>query len=310
STRAKIMLLTFIELLYAFALVLLGAAAASWLWYAHVFRRAAVDSHGNGPPAADAPVRPNESPVQAALDVAVRLHDLTAQVAFDVGEHNNRVQEINDDLTSSKSHDATKVLEVMVNLVQANLHMQQKLTSTEQKLHEQTDRMQTLLAETRTDALTLMANRRAFDDELVKRFAEFHRQGRAFSLTIADVVHFKNFNDTYGHRAGDEVLRNVAKVLRRKMRETDIVARYGGEEFAVIHPGTGLADACKSALRACEAVKNSQFVHDGQSLQVTVSLGVAELMSHENAGETLKRADRAMYASKVAGNNCIHFHDG
>ena len=98
--------------------------------------------------------------------------------------------------------------------------------------------MQTLLAETRTDALTLLANRRAFDDELAKRCAEFRRQGRTFSLTIVDVDRFKNFNDTYGHRAGDEVLRNVAKVLRRKMRETDIVARYGGEEFAIIHPGT------------------------------------------------------------------------
>jgi len=304
------MLLTFIELIYAFALVLLGAVAASWLWYSHVFRRAAVVSQGNGPPAADTSVRLHEPPVQAALDVAVRLHELTAQVAFDVGEHNNRIQEINNELTSSKSHDATKILEVIVSLVDANLHMQEKLTSTEQKLHEQTDRMQTLLAETRTDALTLLANRRALDDELVKRFAEFRRQGRIFSLTVVDVDRFKNFNDTYGHRAGDAVLRSVAKVLRRTTREIDLVARYGGEEFAIIHPGTGLADACKSALRACEAVEKSHLVHEGKSFQVTVSFGVAEILTNENASETLKRADAAMYASKEAGRNCVHFHDG
>jgi len=299
-----------IDLLYAFASGLLGAAGASWLWYSHVRRQAAVATQRKNPQAADAGDRLQKLAAQMAADFAVRLNELVAQVAFDVGQHSSQVEEINEELTSSKSHDSTKVLSVVVKLVEANQHMQEKLASTEQKLREQTDRMQTLLAETRTDALTLLANRRAFDDELVKCFAEFRRQGRAFSLTVVDVDHFKNFNDTYGHRAGDEVLRNVAKVLRRKMRETDTVARYGGDEFAIIHPGTSLADACKSALRACEAVKNSQFVHDGQSLQVTVSLGVAELMSHENPGETLKRADRAMYASKVAGNNCIHFHDG
>ena len=200
-----------------------------------------------------------------AVDFAVRLHELVTQVAFDVGEHTSQVQEINDQLASFKGHDSTKVLEVVVKLVEANQQMQEKLASTEEKLREQTDRMQTLLAETRTDALTLLANRRAFDDEIVKRAAEFRRQGRSFSLTIVDVDHFKKFNDTYGHRAGDEVLRNVAKVLRRKMRETDMVARYGGEEFAIIHPGTSLADACNSALRACEAMEKSQFVHEGNT---------------------------------------------
>ena len=245
-----------------------------------------------------------------AADFAVRLHELVTQTAFDVGEHNSQVQDINVQLTSSKGHDLTKVLDVVVKLVEANEKMQDKLSSTEQKLREQTDQMQTLLAETRTDALTLLANRRAFDDEMVKRLAEFRRQGRAFSLTVVDLDHFKNINDTYGHRAGDEVLRNVAKVLRRKMRETDMVARFGGDEFAIIHPGTGLADACKSAQRACEAIKSYPFVHEGQNLQVTVSIGVANLLSEENAGETLKRADTAMYASKEAGRNCIHFHDG
>ncbi|MGO9115308.1 MAG: GGDEF domain-containing protein [Thermoguttaceae bacterium] len=303
------MLPTIINLFYAFASGLLGAAAASWLWYSHVRRHTAAASPGNSP-AADAAVRIHKLATQAAFDFMVRIHELATQVAFDVGEHNSQVQEINEELTSSKSHDSAKVLDVVVKLVEANQRMQEKLTSTEQKLHEQTDQMQTLLAETRTDALTLLANRRAFDGELVKRFAEFRRQGRIFSLTVVDVDHFKDFNDTHGHRAGDEVLRNVAKVLRRKMRETDMVARYGGEEFAIIHPGTGLADACKSALRACEAIENHQFAHDGKSFHVTVSLGVAEVLTNENAVDTLRRADDAMYAAKQDGRNCVHFHDG
>jgi diguanylate cyclase len=280
------------------------------LWYSHIRRQATAASPGNSATAAEAAIRVHKLATQAAFDYMVRLHELATQVAFDVGEHNSQVQELNQELASSKKHDWAEVLGVVVKLVEANQHMQEKLTSTEQKLHNQTDQMQTLLAETRTDALTLLANRRAFDDELVKRFAEFRRQGRTFALTVVDVDHFKNFNDTHGHRAGDEVLRHVAKVLRRKMRETDMVARYGGEEFAIIHPGTGMADACKSAVRACEAIENHQFVHEGKSFRVTVSLGVAEVRSNESAIETLKRADSAMYASKSDGRNCVHFHDG
>ncbi len=245
-----------------------------------------------------------------AVDFATRLHELVTQAAFNVGEHSSRVQEINRELKSSPSQESTKVLDVVVKLVEANQQMQDKLARTEQKLHEQRDQMQTLLTETRTNALTLLANRRAFDDELNKRAAEFRRQGRSFALTIVDVDHFKEFNDVYGHRAGDEVLRSVAKLLRRKMRETDMVARYGGEEFAIIHPGTSVLDACSSALRACEAIEKSSFVYEGNNLHVTVSLGLAEILSNETANGMLKRADSAMYAAKEAGRNCVYLHDG
>ncbi len=231
-------------------------------------------------------------------------------MASDVGAHNSQIQEINAELTSSKSPDSARLLEVVVKLVEANQHLQEKLASTEQKLGEQTERMQTLLAETRTDALTLLANRRAFDDELAERFAEFRRQGRTFSLTVVDVDRFKNFNDAYGHRAGDELLRNVSKLLRRNLRETDLVARYGGDEFAIVQPDTDLASACESARRACATIENYPFSYDGKRLRVTASLGVAEVQSDEDAAETVKRADEAVYASKNAGRNCVHVHDG
>ena len=107
-----------------------------------------------------------------------------------------------------------------------------------------------------------------------------------------------------------KLLRSVAKLLRRKMRETDIVARYGGDEFAIIHPDANLAGACKSAQRACESIAKHSFAHDGKTLRVTVSLGVAEVQRNEDVAETVKRADDAMYASKEAGRNCIHFHNG
>ena len=90
---------------------------------------------------------------------------------------------------------------------------------------------------------------------------------------MADVDHFKKFNDRHGHQAGDKVLRGVAKVLRRKMREMDLVARYGGEEFAIVLPGTNLDNSCRAALRACEGIEKARFRHGTADLQVTVSFG-------------------------------------
>ncbi len=304
------MLLTIVNLLFVFVLGFFGATVASWLWYSHIRRQAVGASNCNRPPAPDTTVRLHKLATQAAVDFAVRLNDLVTQVAVDVGEHNSQVQKINDELASSTSNDSNKILDVVLKLVAANQQMQEKLAATEQKLREQTGQMQTLLAETRTDALTLLANRRAFDDELVKQFAESRRQGGTVSLTVMDVDRLKNVNDTCGHRIGDELLRNLAKVLRHEMRKTDVVARFGGDEFVIIHPGEDLAGACKAARRVCEAIGKYSFVHDGKTLPLTVSVGVAEMLGSESAAETFKRADSAMYVSKETGRNCIHFHDG
>ncbi len=92
---------------------------------------------------------------------------------------------------------------------------------------------------------------------MTRNIAEYRRMGRVFSMIMCDVDHFKTYNDTRGHQAGDDLLQNVAKILRRSMREMDFVARYGGEEFAVILPGTGVNDASKAAMRRGRRSKSS-----------------------------------------------------
>jgi diguanylate cyclase len=198
---------------------------------------------------------------------------------------------------------------VVAKLIEVNQHMQEKLASTEDKLREQAQQIESHAVEARTDALTLLANRWAFDDELARRFAEFRRQGRPFSIIMADVDNFKRFNDTHGHPAGDDMLRAVAKVLRRKMREVDTVTRYGGEEFAIILPGVTRDDACRAALRACQAIEQSQLRREAMELRVTASFGVAEVLPHENAAALVSRVDKALYAAKEGGRNCVHCHD-
>jgi diguanylate cyclase len=195
-------------------------------------------------------------------------------------------------------------------LVEANRHLQQQLASAETKLQAQSRELETHAAEARTDALTGLANRRAFDHELAMRYGEFRRNGAIFSVAMLDVDHFKRFNDMHGHQAGDEVLRNLAKVFRKHAREIDLVARYGGEEFAIIFPRTTLADAIAAAERIRQMVDQATFHFGKAKLHVNVSVGVAELLSSENGERLVQRSDAALYAAKHAGRNSTHWHDG
>ncbi len=127
---------------------------------------------------------------------------------------------------------------------------------------------------------------------------------------LLDVDHFKRFNDTHGHRAGDEALRIVAAVLRGAMRQMDVVTRYGGEEFLVILPSTDIDCATMVAERTRQDIGKTVFRYDGKDLSLTVSIGVAQFASNEHMTRMLERVDRAMYASKEAGRNRTYWHDG
>ena len=248
--------------------------------------------------------------VERAKEVLNRLHDLAANVAADVGAHNSRVEAISDELNAVEEGQSEAVLAAVAKLVEANSQMQQRLASAEEKLQEQKQVIASHAAEARTDALTGVPNRRAFDDMLAKRMAEFVKDQRPASVAMLDVDHFKKFNDTYGHQAGDEVLRGVAQALRRSTRQGDFVARYGGEEFAIILQNAAAADAAMYVDRMRAAVEATRFHFNGQEVQVAASMGVAQLAAGETGPSWVERADTALYASKAGGRNCVHWHDG
>jgi diguanylate cyclase len=245
-----------------------------------------------------------------AREALSRLRDLAARVAADVGEHSHRVEEINEELTAADAHETEAVVAVVAKLVQVNTQMQEQLASAEGKLQEQARQIESHAAEARTDFLTLLANRRAFDDELARLAAESRTSGKTFSLAMLDIDHFKRFNDSYGHQAGDEVLRRISRVLCANAREGDIVARYGGEEIAVLFPATTVDQAQELVERMRESIDLAYFRFSGVSLHVTASLGVAALGPKEDPAELVKRADAALYAAKEAGRNQAHWHDG
>jgi len=154
------------------------------------------------------------------------------------------------------------------------------------------------------DGLTGLYNRRAFDDELRRAFGREDRQHGRLALVLLDIDHFKKLNDTFGHPAGDAVLRHTARVVEQHLRRGDQAARFGGEEFAIILPGTGEGGAVRLAERVREAVEKAQLVFEGARLSVTVSLGAAVWPDDGKDQEALlTAADRALYAAKQAGRN-------
>ncbi|HET7812800.1 MAG TPA: diguanylate cyclase [Candidatus Baltobacteraceae bacterium] len=158
-----------------------------------------------------------------------------------------------------------------------------------------------------TDALTGLANRRAFDESLNREWRRCARSSAPLSLLVIDVDYFKVYNDTYGHVAGDECLRQVAAAIAACAgRSTDVAARYGGEEFAVLLPETALENAAHVADSINRRIWSCAIAHDGSSLgRVTVSIGCASIVpaSGEAPQTLVETADRHLYAAKERGRN-------
>jgi diguanylate cyclase (GGDEF)-like protein len=151
----------------------------------------------------------------------------------------------------------------------------------------------------RTDGLTGVANRRAWDDELPRELARAARSGKRPCVALLDLDHFKAYNDRHGHQAGDRLLKAAAAAWQGKLRKTDLLARYGGEEFGVLLPDCRLDDAMEIA----ERLRIAQP-------EVTCSLGVAAWDGREDAARLVARADRALYAAKAGGRNRCHVDHG
>lgn len=157
-----------------------------------------------------------------------------------------------------------------------------------------------------TDPLTSIYNKRFFLERINEEFSYANRGKQSLSLIIFDVDHFKTFNDTYGHLAGDFVLQHLAGVVSKMTRAGDIFARYGGEEFALILRQADLAPARALAERIRVAVEKDRFEHDGHVFNVTISLGVATYSPNcPNARALIQEADRCLYQAKAAGRNRV-----
>ncbi|MFQ5746944.1 MAG: GGDEF domain-containing protein [Gemmatimonadota bacterium] len=161
---------------------------------------------------------------------------------------------------------------------------------------------------TAIDPLTGLMNRRAFEERLQDEYARARRYGRPISIAMIDIDYFKQFNDTYGHAAGDEALRAVARTIRGRLRKGDVFARYGGEEFVIVLPETPAPEAMSTAslLRRTLASQPVRLHGYRDPVPVTVSIGVASWPEHgTEISRLLDRADDRLYEAKLAGRDRV-----
>ena len=181
-----------------------------------------------------------------------------------------------------------------------------------QQVCEQKKMIESLSEKALRDALTDLPNYRAFQETIEKEVQRGNRYGHNLCLIIVDIDHFKKVNDTYGHLAGDHILKVVAYYLQNALRGSDLIARYGGEEFAIILPETSKSDGLIVAERLRETVASLKIDYEERTMSVTASFGLSNL---QNSGkidksQLIKKADYALYQAKRAGRNkCICFED-
>jgi diguanylate cyclase len=189
---------------------------------------------------------------------------------------------------------------------QENKALEDQLADTNDELGRLKEHLEQVRHDAMTDALTDLANRKAFDEALDRARADAEQRGLPLTLAIMDIDHFKVFNDTWGHQTGDQVIRYVASVIGRAATGARFAARYGGEEFALILPGED-SEAAFGALEAAREEISSRILKRRSTNEdlgaITISIGVAEHRRGDPQASLIERADAALYASKHAGRN-------
>ena len=215
----------------------------------------------------------------------------------------------------TKAEDREQVMKVVESLVKTTHEMrdttkalEDRLALSKTEISNLQQSLEAIRAESLTDPLTGLGNRKYFDRMLETAVTEAVTSGEPLSLMMFDIDHFKSFNDSYGHLTGDQVLRLVGMSLKQSIKGQDITARYGGEEFAVVLPSTALRQALTVADHIRRAVMSKELKKKstGEILgRVTLSVGVAMLRPGEDTDSVIERADACLYTAKRTGRNRV-----
>lgn len=248
--------------------------------------------------------------LETSLEAIMSSVNAASENASDYGE---RLAGLSGDIAQVGSsedlqHLVHKIMADTREVLDKNAELERQLQESSEEVHALRDRLEEVRKESQTDGLTGIANRKLFDRRIREAIAEAEQSDRPLCLLLTDIDHFKVFNDTFGHRVGDEVLRVVARTLKQQVKGRDTPARYGGEEFAVILPDTTLEDAETLAdqIRKAVASKNLRNSRTGQSFgNVTLSIGAALWRRGEGPSAIIERTDAALYSAKHAGRNRV-----
>ncbi len=246
--------------------------------------------------------------------IASELYEDVQKILKSVNEHDreiskggSRLEELSSEVSSN---DIKNILNMIMREVESLKDVNRKFI---RKLEEQRDEIEKLKAELKRakeeaniDPLTGLRNRRSFERALAEFFRDYGKFGYPFSVIVLDLDNFKRINDTYGHMAGDKVLKEIGNILKNYLRAKDVPARTGGEEFAIILPGITKEEAMKVAERLRKVIANYTVDYEGIKINPTASFGVAEVSQGVSSAEdVLKRADENLYKAKSAGKNMV-----
>ena len=260
-----------------------------------------------------------EEGISEAIDIDASLQNVD-KIQTEVGSEVEGIESAvsdNNDLDLLKQIVRTRVERLSTKVASYVTNEKQQLEAAKDKISELTRQTQAMNKEVEglrhqliekqqvlaMDPLTGVANRGGFDKRIEEELARSQRIGFPLSLMLVDIDKFKFVNDTFGHKAGDRVLQTVAKLMAGRLRDTDFIARYGGDEFVILLPGTSADDGKAVALGFCDAVKRCGFHSQGQSVDVTLSIGIAQLQEDDNSEVFFERADIAMYQVKDKGRD-------
>jgi diguanylate cyclase len=240
----------------------------------------------------DAMMKAGVNEIQEAVNEATEISQLKISIQ-------DSLENIKQRLSEQRHHEDQRQRELEMQL----MAMAQHVSSIENESRSLHKRLEEERAQALTDMLTEIANRLAYEQRVVLEYARWQRYKHPLSLILCDVDHFKNINDTYGHKAGDRALKVLAKILKKSVRDADFLARVGGEEFAIILPETTLGDAMIVAEKLRANVQALEFAYNGIPVPITVSGGVVQFKEGDDAEKAYQRADEALYRAKKQGRN-------
>jgi diguanylate cyclase len=262
------------------------------------------------------PLKGNEEVANISNQMSGEMDQVLSTIQSALGqssEYGKSLGTVSDEIDDAADQDSLKlIVERLITstrqMEDQNKQLEGKLNASREQIEELSGNLESARTESRTDQLTGISNRKAFD-EMIKAFtAEAQSEQHDLCLLLGDIDHFKKFNDTFGHQTGDQVLRLVAACMTSVLKGRDFSARYGGEEFAVLLPETALQAANTVANHIRKTVMSKKLVKKstGEDLGVvTMSFGAAKYKPGESIDALIHRADACMYAAKRAGRNQI-----
>jgi diguanylate cyclase len=253
----------------------------------------------------------SEGDRERVLELLHELESWTSEYSGNVNEYQVKLDELSQAVGASagNSQAENRVVLLLQQIMSNNDKLKDRLDAAERQLEKQTRQIESYLTEARTDSLTGLFNRRAFDQKLEELFIGYRNGGRSFVVVLIDIDKFKSINDNHGHQAGDKVLKQLAQTLRTELDQAVIVSRFGGEEFSVIMSGP-LRIAAERMNEVRKRIAKTPMDTGETLIEVTISVGLSEPREDLVVGPVLRRADESLFTAKNIGRNRVYYDEG